>query len=75
MSIPASAKEILKPGVVTIISKTYCPFCDKAKGFFKSLGVKVNSYEVDLQEFPDTLINEFHDLAKIKTYPKNFIGE
>ena len=35
MSVPKSASELLIPGVVTIISKTYCPFCDKAKSVFK----------------------------------------
>ncbi len=53
----------MKPGVVTIISKTYCPYCDKAKSLLKSLGVKFNCYEVDLLEYPDELVNEFHDLS------------
>jgi hypothetical protein len=35
MSIPASAKDILKNGIVTMISKTYCPYCDKAKSLLK----------------------------------------
>jgi hypothetical protein len=25
--------------------------------------------------FPDEIIDEFHQLSKIKTYPKNFVGD
>ena len=37
MSIPGSARELLKPGFVTMISKTYCPYCDKAKSLLKQV--------------------------------------
>lgn len=65
----------MKPGIVSIISLTYCPYCDKAKSLLKSLGVNFKSYEVDFLEYPEDLNEEFHSLSGIRTYPKNFIGD
>lgn len=39
------------------------------------MGLKINKYEVDVEEWEDDILEKFHDLAKMRTYPKNFIGE
>jgi glutaredoxin 3 len=75
MSLPKSASEILKTGVVTIISKSYCPFCQKSKALFHSLSVPYTAYEFDLEPYPAQLISELEQLSGLKSYSKNFVGE
>ena len=65
MEFHNSALEYLAPGVVNIISITNSPYCDKSKSLWKSIGVKFDYYEVDMLEFPEKLIEEFHELSKI----------
>ncbi len=66
----------ISKGRVFIFSKSTCPYCDMAKDLFSNLGVKYSSVEVDKsKEFPITFVNFLNDHAKIKTYPKIYIGE
>jgi len=64
-------------GKVFIFSKSYCPYCDRAKELFTDLEVKYDSIEVDKSnsDFPNHFVDFINDHAKIKTYPKIYIGE
>lgn len=63
-------------GKVFIFSKSYCPYCDKAKDLFTDLEVKYGSIEVDKSnDFPSSFVNFLNEHSKIKTYPKIYIGE
>ena len=39
------------------------------------MNVNFKQYYVDELEWPDELLEDFHTLANIRTYPKIFIGE
>ena len=66
----------ISKGKVFIFSKSYCPYCDKAKELFSDLEVKHGSIEVDrTNDIPSAFENFINDHAKIKTYPKIYIGE
>jgi glutaredoxin 3 len=68
----------VKPNTVFIFSKSYCPYCDKAKELLSSIGVKYNSVEVDQDsslDSDDAFITALNQHAKISTYPKIYIGE
>jgi len=66
----------ISKGRVFIFSKSYCPYCKDAKDLFSTLGVKYDSVEVDKSnDFSSTFINYLNQHAKIKTFPKIYIGE
>ena len=39
------------------------------------MGIKYQTFEADSLEWPESLVEEFHTLSNMRTYPKNFIGE
>lgn len=42
MAVPANPSEVLKNGKVTVISKTYCPYCVKALDTLKKVPFKLD---------------------------------
>lgn len=58
-----------------IVGRTMCPFCDKTRSLLKSMGVKNKYYQADAEEWSEELVEDFHTLSKMRTYPKNFVGE
>ena len=57
---------------VTVYSKDYCPYCDRAKALLKSKGVPFEA--IELQDHP----GEFEKLKArtgLMTVPQIFIGE
>ena len=57
---------------VTVYSKDYCPYCDRAKAMLKSKGVAFEA--IELQDSP----GEFAKLKEktgLMTVPQIFIGE
>jgi len=68
----------VKPKTVFIFSKSYCPYCDKAKDLFASMGVEYKAIEVDQVPAIDkdtNFINGLHENSKSRTFPKVYIGE
>lgn len=57
---------------VTIYSKTYCPYCDRAKSLFKSKGV---SYEEIMLDDKDAEFAALKQKTGLMTVPQIFIGE
>lgn len=69
-------RKYITPGKVFIFSKSYCPWCDKAKELFTNLKVKFEAVEVDQSNgFPNNFIDFINEHANVKTYPKIYIGE
>ena len=57
---------------VTVYSKDYCPYCDRAKALLKSKGVAFEA--IELQDHP----GEFEKLKArtgLMTVPQIFVGE
>ena len=69
-------RKYIAPEKIFIFSKSYCPYCDQAKELFTNIGVKFEAVEVDKSNgFPNNFIDFLNEHAKIKTYPKIYIGE
>ena len=60
---------------VTIHSKTNCPYCVKAKDFFKEKNIQYEEiiYNPDLETYED-LKNELVAKTNFKTFPQIFVG-
>lgn len=39
------------------------------------MNISFQQYYIDELEWPDDILEEFHELAKFRTYPKIFVGE
>lgn len=57
---------------VVIYSKTYCPYCDRAKALFKSKNV--NFEEIKVDDNPD-LYADLKQRTGLMTVPQIFIDE
>lgn len=60
------------PSKVTIYSKSYCPYCDRAKALFKSKGVAFDEIMLDDKD------DEFAQLKQktgLMTVPQIFIND
>lgn len=57
---------------VLIYSKTYCPYCDRAKALFKSKGV---AYDEVMLDDKDDEFAKLKQKTGMMTVPQIFIGE
>lgn len=57
---------------VTVYSKDYCPYCDRAKALLKSKGVAFEA--IELQDDPRAF-SELRAKTGLMTVPQIFIGE
>lgn len=77
-NIPKQLEKFIQRGTIFIFSKSYCPYCDKAKQLFKIINVKYGSVEVDSDKSlkNDTeFIESLKQHSGIATYPKIYIGQ
>ena len=56
---------------IEIYSKSYCPFCKRAKALLDSKGASYHEYEVSTDE---TLLREMHTRSGRRTVPQVFIN-
>mmetsp|Transcript_22515 Transcript_22515/g.51552 ORF Transcript_22515/g.51552 Transcript_22515/m.51552 type:complete len:103 (-) Transcript_22515:374-682(-) len=68
-------KAIIRSNPVVVFSKTYCPFCAKAKTSLANVGC-MNFKRVELDEIADgsTVQKALGDLTGQRTVPNVFIG-
>lgn len=57
---------------VLIYSKTYCPYCDRAKSLFKSKGI---NYEEIMLDDKDDEFTALKQKTGMMTVPQIFIGD
>ncbi|XP_051198193.1 glutaredoxin-C8 [Lolium perenne] len=75
-SKPASfVKSTVKAHDVVIFSKSYCPYCRRAKAVFKELELKKDPYVVELDEREDggDIQDALADMVGRRTVPQVFI--
>jgi glutaredoxin 3 len=68
----------VKPKTVFVFSKSYCPYCDRAKELLNNLGIPHKAIEVDQVPSLDSdkdFINYLHKHSGFSTYPKVYIGD
>ena len=58
--------------MITIVTKSYCPFCSGAKQFLDSLDLEYTEIEVSNDE--ETYV-KYKEISGMRTVPQIFIGE
>ncbi|GCB61625.1 uncharacterized protein [Scyliorhinus torazame] len=59
---------------VVIFSKTYCPYCAKAKGIFEEIGANFKAIELDQRKDGDHIQNTLAELTGARTVPRVFVN-
>jgi len=58
--------------MITIVTKSYCPFCVRAKEFLDSLGRDYTEVEISQDE---ALYDSYKELSWMRTVPQIYKGE
>ena len=68
-------KSIVKAHDVVIFSKSYCPYCRRAKAVFKELELKKEPYVVELDQREDgwEIQDALSDMVGRRTVPQVFV--
>ncbi|KAF5804811.1 putative thioredoxin-disulfide reductase [Helianthus annuus] len=74
----ASSVDFVKKTVsshpIVIFSKSYCPYCKRAKGVFKELNVKPYVLELDEREDGSKIQDALSEMVGRRTVPQVFIN-
>jgi glutaredoxin 3 len=66
--------EVIKKSPVTMIAKSFCPYCQKAKALLTN--AKIEFYAVDIENRPDMeqIQDYLKELTGARTVPRVFVG-
>ncbi|CAH1432588.1 unnamed protein product [Lactuca virosa] len=67
-------KKTVSSHPIVIFSKSYCPYCKRAKGVFKELNKKPYVIELDEREDGGKIQNALGELVGRRTVPQVFIN-
>eukprot|EP00245_Coleochaete_scutata_P017250 TRINITY_DN8372_c1_g4_i1.p1 TRINITY_DN8372_c1_g4~~TRINITY_DN8372_c1_g4_i1.p1 ORF type:complete len:155 (-),score=33.19 TRINITY_DN8372_c1_g4_i1:243-707(-) len=70
----ASIKSFIAENNIAIFSKSYCPYCRRAKGVFAELGVEPAVIELDQREEGAKIQDALSDMVGRRTVPQVFIN-
>ncbi|XP_072960374.1 glutaredoxin-like [Typha angustifolia] len=70
----AKAKEIVASAPVVVFSKSYCPFCVRAKQLLTQLGAKYKVVELDQESDGSEIQSALAQWTGLRTVPSIFIG-
>lgn len=73
-TLSGNFEDFVRPGEVFMFSKSYCPYCNRAKDIFRELEVNYRAVECDKETLPDTVIEEAQRKSGIRTFPNIWIG-
>ncbi|KDO23111.1 glutaredoxin [Saprolegnia parasitica CBS 223.65] len=73
MSGKAFVQDALAKNGVTVFSKTYCPYCTKAKNVLTSVGVPYVVYDLDNLDNGDEIMDALIELTGRDTVPNVFV--
>ncbi|KAI9105416.1 putative thioltransferase [Phlyctochytrium arcticum] len=65
----------IKAHKTVVFSKSYCPYCDKAKALLKSLNAEFTAYEMDQRDDGSALQQYLQEKTGQRTVPNIFIAE
>ncbi|KAK6644320.1 hypothetical protein RUM43_000587 [Polyplax serrata] len=71
--IAIKCQQLIRDNLVTIFSKTTCPFCTRVKLLFKSLNISPLVYELDTEPDGQEIQNYLFELTKQRTVPNVFV--
>jgi glutaredoxin len=70
-----NALAMVQPGKVVVFSKTYCPYCDRAKDALKKLKIAFDALECDNVEVKSADLDKLSTMCLgTRTFPKIFVG-
>ena len=77
MSTPVSkiVESLIMDNFVVVFSKSYCPFCVKAKNLLSSLSIGFKALELDQIDNGDTIQSYLYQKTGQRTVPSVFIGK
>ncbi|KAF9096693.1 hypothetical protein BGX29_007285 [Mortierella sp. GBA35] len=67
--------KVIAENAVVVFSKTYCPYCTKAKNLLAQHGVKAFIVELDNEEDGSAIQAYLQELTGQRTVPNIFIGQ
>lgn len=69
----AQAQAAIETNKVMVFSKSYCPFCTKAKEALTKLNVQFEVLELDVVKDGDKIQNALEEMTKQRTVPNIFV--
>ena len=77
-ALPATAKVLAQQAIdknkVMVFSKTYCPFCTRAKDALTKLNVQFETIELDVVKEGDQIQTALQELTGQRTVPNVFVN-
>ncbi|GAA5804142.1 Glutaredoxin-1 [Helicostylum pulchrum] len=67
-------EELISSNKVVVFSKSYCPYCSKAKNLLKELGIEFFAIELDNEDQGAAIQQYLHDKTGQRTVPNIFIA-
>ncbi|KAG0022231.1 hypothetical protein BGZ82_011078 [Podila clonocystis] len=74
-TVKAQVDALIADNAVMVFSKSYCPYCTKAKGLLASLDVVFKAIELDNVENGSEIQAYLLELTGQRTVPNIFIGQ
>ncbi|GAB2224806.1 hypothetical protein Droror1_Dr00005583 [Drosera rotundifolia] len=68
------AEELVSSNPVIVFSKSYCPYCKKAKSLLTELGASFKAIELDIESDGSEIQSALAEWTGQKTVPNVFIG-
>lgn len=75
MSVKEKVQKLISSSPVVIFSKTYCPYCSKAKNLYSNLQVPLKVYELDNMDDGNQIQDELYKLTKQSTVPSVWVNQ
>jgi len=66
--------ELVEKHTVVVFSKTYCPYCTKAKNALKGIGADFEVVELDKRDDGSEIQNALHKKTGQRTVPNVFVN-
>ncbi|RIB02524.1 thioltransferase [Gigaspora rosea] len=73
--IKSQVEEAIAKNHIMVFSKSYCPYCNRAKQTLDELKVKYQALELDTMEDGPAIQNYLAEKTNQKTVPSIFIGQ
>lgn len=74
-ALPTDLTDLPQKGKVFMFSKSYCPYCDRAKDILKELKIKFEYIECDDNPLSNAHRAQLTKMTNVTTFPNIFIGE
>ena len=69
-----TARQAIDSNAIMVFSKTYCPYCSRAKSALADLNLKYEVYELDVRADGDAIQKALLDMTGQRTVPNVFVN-